>query len=124
MLQEDIERFIRVSPPNIRDSLREFRRLILEEVEGVEEAYKWKCPFYSYKGILCYLFGSEERAGIGFCRGNCIKENKGLLVKSESKMMRHYVATQPSEIDEKSVRLLLREAIKINETQAWNKKAS
>ena len=47
---------------------------------GLEASIKWNIPFYSYKGMLCYLNPRKKYAlDIGFYRGIELSNKSGIL---------------------------------------------
>ena len=92
------------------------RQIILEQSPKIVEEIKYRIPFYSYKGMLCYL--NPNKAGgvvLGLCRGNQLSNEQGLLVASDRKMIRHIIINSVEEAEQLPLPEVLQEALMVNE---------
>jgi len=105
----------------MRQIMLVLRGLILQQSPKIEEAFKWRVPFYSYQGMLCFMNPVKGRAQgrleVGFYHGNMLSNAQGLLV-SGGKMVHHAHLYSLDELLEKEAayRELLQEAMLLNET--------
>lgn len=112
---EQIQTFMERHPAEQRMLMEQLRHLILEAAPRIEECIKWKIPFYSCHGLLCYLNPQANGVVLGFCRGALLSNKQALLTGSgkEVRLLKIYSGS-PLPITE--IRQLLQEAILLNET--------
>jgi hypothetical protein len=101
-------------PEKIQQLVEILRRIILSSSEQVQEQIKYKIPFYSYKGHLCYINPSDEKVVLGFSRGADLPDEFRMLIGT-GKSIRHVVFNASQKIDEDKVRNLIYEALIVNE---------
>ena len=100
--------------------MHQLRQLILESAPHIEESLKWKIPFYSYQGLLCYLNPQADGVCLGFCKGALLSNNEGLL-QGSGKEVRLLHIRSPHQIPVPQIRQLLQEALLLNETMQRRK---
>lgn len=95
--------------------MHQLRQLVLDAAPSVEESIKWKIPFYSYQGLLCYINPQSDGVCLGFCKGAQLSNEEGLLQgKGKEVRLLHIATTSP--VPEAQIRRLLQEALLLNET--------
>jgi hypothetical protein len=117
---EQVLHFLERQSAEQRAILQQLRQLILEAAPQVEEAIKWKIPFYCCQGLLCYLNPQPEGVVLGFCRGAQLSNDQGLLT-GEGKEVRLLFLPSGSPLPLPEIRQLLQEAILLNETMLHRK---
>lgn len=98
------------------DVLERLRSLVLESAPEAREVYKWAQPVYEVDSPFCYLKAFKSHIHFGFCRGAELTDPLGLPGISGDKM-RHVRLTQVEDIQEKSLRDFVRQAVYLNETK-------
>ena len=109
-----VDEYISKLPENIQQLVEKLRRIILTSSEKIQEQIKHKIPFYSYKGQLCYINPSDEKVVLGFSRGADLPDEFRMLVGT-GKSIRHVVFDVSEKIDDDKVRILIYEALIVNE---------
>ncbi len=117
---EQILTFIDRCTPEQGQILHELRLIVLDAAPAVEEAIKWKIPFYAYQGLLCYFNPQPGCVVMGFCRGALLSNEQGLL-EGKGKEVRLLKIPTGSQIPKTEIRQLLQEAIILNETMQRRK---
>lgn len=108
---------------------KEDKRLIFEilrdfihhKIPDVEESFKWKCPFYSYKGLLCYLNwdNKAKKVALGFVEG-CLMEDSYGVFSTDTKQVKKIFFSSVDELDERILDEYFVQAIEINERKKSN----
>ena len=82
------------------------------------EELKWKIPFYSYCGMLCFLNMPKkgDYAIVGFYHGAKLSNTQEKLMATDRKMIRHLLIESVEQANGRIFREILQEAILINET--------
>ncbi len=111
-----IENYLADQLPEHQEILYLLRSFVLEAAPGVVEEYKWKTPFYSYQGLLCYLNVDRKRKQVylGFYRGAELS-NQQRLLEGEGKLVRLIYFSKPEDTQREAVREILLEAMWLNE---------
>jgi len=97
-MHPDVDRYIEKAPPAQRSILLSLRAMLLEEIPGLEEHYKWSRPVYSKKKDLLYLKSGKTYATLGFFDAAALKDPGGLL-EGTGKSMRHVKIRQADRMD-------------------------
>lgn len=113
-----VDAYIRSCTPWQQEILHTLREGILESSPAIREMLKYKIPFYTCYGMLCYLDAKKDRVVFGFCRGALLCNDEKLLTGNQ-KTVRHYVVKKGGFPDMKKLAPLFQEAILLNE---WQKK--
>jgi hypothetical protein len=99
------------------------RKIILEAAPQAKESIKWAQPVYESNGPFAYIKAFNNDVNFGFWRGVDIKDPKGLLQGSGSKM-RHVKITGINDIDESIFVDFIRQAIELNQVKGDPTKGS
>ena len=75
--------------PSVRTVALEARMCILSGAPELTESIKYGVPFYSYKGIVCYLNVPKTGVVIGFPNANLMSDVFELFSEHRSKRFRH-----------------------------------
>jgi len=89
------------------------RKIVLQAAPQAKESIKWAQPVYESNGPFAYIKAITNYVNFGFWRGVDIKDPKGLLQGSGSKM-RHVKLTSLDNIDESTFADFVRQAIELN----------
>ena len=92
----------------------QLRALIIEANKSVSEEIKYGGLYYSASKPYTGLFVSKNHVSMEFSFGAQFSDPKGLL-QGKGKGRRHLKLTSPSDIDEKAVKLFLKQALKISQ---------
>lgn len=113
----DVDRYLRHSPVLIRSLMSELRRIIHATIPDVEESIKYTVPFYTRKGLLCYLSPLKTKDGvyIGFAKGNQMSDEAGAFTGKELKQIRHLEYRSLRQIKIRLLKEYLQEAVMLNE---------
>jgi len=90
------------------------RDFILDYSKDISEEWKFNTPFYYYKGKwLCYISYNKKNKSIyiGFVKGYLMKHAK--LVSEGRKQIKVYHLDANNDIDLKSLRSIMKEALKL-----------
>ena len=69
---------IESQPDAAKSILKKLRQIILNAAPHVEEAIKYKLPFYAYKGRLCYLNIRKQEVHLDICKGPFLSNEQGV----------------------------------------------
>lgn len=88
----------------------------LLEFPGVESRLRYKIPFYYRKTWVCYL-NPLKKMGVElvFVRGNELLDDLQLLDDRGRKQVKGIIFSQPNEIDFASLKVIMLEAIDLDE---------
>jgi hypothetical protein len=89
------------------------RKIVLQAAPQAKESIKWAQPVYESNGPFAYIKAITNYVNFGFWRGVDIKDPKGLLQGSGSKM-RHVKLTSLDNVDESTFADFVRQAIELN----------
>jgi len=84
----DIDNYFLQKPEPAKNCLFFLREFILNYDNGISEAWKYRMPFYCYKGkMLCYLWTNKltGQPYIGFVDGKLIN-HPDLIIEKRSRM--------------------------------------
>lgn len=113
-----------ILPEDERIIVDVLRQIIAETLpEYCKEKISYNVPFfYGNKGICIVWPSTVPRGGIkngvllGFWYGNKLKDTDRFLTHGTNKQIYYKIYQSPGEIDEKPIKKLLREAIKLDGT--------
>ena len=111
--KKPVEHFIDELSPRQKALAHRLRTVILDAIPEIDESMKWKIPFYSFNGILCFINPVAEHIVIGFCNGALLSDEHKLLT-GNGKLVRHVVVKKMSDIQKPKLRNLLHEAMLFN----------
>jgi hypothetical protein len=111
-----------ILPEDERIIVDVLRQLIIESLpEYCKEKISYNVPFfYGNKGICIIWPSTVPRGGIrkgvllGFWYGNRLKDTHRFLDRGTNKQIFYKIYNTPEEIDEKPIKRLLKEAIKLD----------
>lgn len=105
----------------VRLTIEVLREIIFSAVKGVEEEFKWNCPFYSKNGFLCYINFEQKtkKVVLAFVEGFCFKDKYNVL-SSGTKNIRKLYVPNIAMIDEKMIRYFLKQAVDFNKVKPKN----
>jgi len=108
-----VEHFIDKLPPHQKSLAHRVRTIVLDAIPEIDEGMKWKIPFYSFNGILCFINPVKEHIVLGFCNGAQLSDEHKLLSGS-GRAVKHVVIRKAGDIQKKKLRNLLHEAMLYN----------
>ncbi len=93
----------------IVDVLRDF---ILDLNKEIEETFKYQCPFFMYRGMLCYLTFDKKikTVALGFVKGYKMEDKYGLL-STDRKQIRKLHFKRIEDIEEKVLKYYFKQAL-------------
>ena len=92
------------------------RKIIFQAAPEVKESIKWAQPVYESNGPFAYIKAFKNDVNFGFWRGIDIKDTKGLLKGSGSKM-RHVKLTGLEDIKENEFADFIHQAVELNKVK-------
>ncbi len=114
---KEVDLYLKHSPKLQRDLMAAVRAVILKTIPDVEEMIKYTVPFYTRKGLFCYLSPLKKKDGIyiGFAEGYRMSDESGILTGKDLKQIRHMEFRKPSDIKVRLLKKYLLEAAMLNE---------
>lgn len=104
-------------PADERQIMEILRSIILDTLPGVAERLSYGVPFYYLRRRVCYLWpsskhgsGAKEGVVLGFCRGNLLSNEDGLLQLADRKEVSNVVFTEVKQIHQQTIENCLLEA--------------
>lgn len=90
------------------------RDIILSTSTEITERLSFNCPFYHYKGMLCYISIEKKVVYVGFCRGVLLKEKYPTLELKNRKLIASISYKSMDEVDVEVIQDILRDSMKLN----------
>ena len=101
------------------EMLARLRALIKDAVAEVVEEWKWSVPVWSHEGILCTGETYKKVVKMTFAKGASLKDPSGLFNSSlEGNVRRAIDFHEGEKINDKALKALIGEAVKLNESKA------
>jgi hypothetical protein len=130
-LKKSVEEIILGLPRPEQIVVKRLRQLIQECLPKAEERNSYGVPFYRRHRMICFIWppsirwgpksDNEERIVLGFCQGNKMANEDGVLLAEGRKQVYCMYLKSIREMDENRIRALLFEAGMIDE--GFGKKA-
>ena len=114
-------------PADERALTEQLRELIVQEAPELHERLSFNVPFYKGRRDVCFLWPASVLWGkrktyngvrVGFSYGNLLKDAAGYLHSGERKQVCWRGFTTLTATDERTLRTLLREAIRVDAERA------
>jgi uncharacterized membrane protein YdjX (TVP38/TMEM64 family) len=113
MSAAEIDAWFAAAPPAQQATLARLRTLVKASGKNVVEEIKWSRPCYSTPGgLFCYLQSAKNHVTLGFQKGALLDDPASLL-EGSGKELRHLKFRETSDIDERAVRALLEQAVRL-----------
>lgn len=109
--------FIQKQNSHIQKMMNKIRYIIMNSAPDIKESIKYEIPFYSHKGLLCYINPASEKVIIGFSQGAEFANEDKFLV-GRGKTIRHAIYKNAKEIKTSKLQHLIFEALIINEIKS------
>ena len=107
-----VDEYIEKLPKDQKAIATKLRQLIVKGAAKAEEEVKWGMPCYALNGQLCYIQKAKDHVKLGFNHGAELDDPSGLL-EGSGKGMRH-VKVSEANYDEKALKALVQQAVKLN----------
>src|SRR5688572_33279950 len=96
-------------------TLARLRALIKQADPDVVEEWKWNVPVWSHDGIICTGETYKSAVKLTFAKGASLEDPSGIFNSSlVGKTRRAIDFHEDDKIDEKALKALIREAVKLN----------
>ena len=106
------DRYLTGQTPRNQDVIRALRKFVKRVAPQLQESVKWgNGCWVEGKVPVAYVYSAPDHVQFGFFRGSTLKDPRGLL-NGEGKFVRHIKVRKRSDIDEKVLGTLLRQAAK------------
>src|ERR1700744_1398351 len=108
----DIDQFFLNQPEPAKSCLMFLRQFLLDFDKNITEAWKYKMPFYCYKGkMFCYLWVNKKthQPYIGIAEGR--KIDHPLLVMEKRSRMKTMTIDANGDVPVETIRLILKMAL-------------
>ncbi|MGC1243469.1 MAG: DUF1801 domain-containing protein [Chryseosolibacter sp.] len=126
ILVQDIETFTENLPVEERVIIRRLRELIFQAHPGIREKLSYGVPYFSLNRRLFFLWPASSiprlqdmeekpKVTLGFCYGNLLSNEQGLLVKEGRKQVYTIPIASLASVNEKLLSEIINEAILIDE---------
>lgn len=116
------ESYILKQPEPYKSILLQLQVIIELTVPSLELLYKWRLPFYYYKGKpFCYLNVTKGYVDVGFWSGPYLDKYEAYLVSEKRKVMKSLRYFSLEEIDHEILISVLKELEKRGEKGFSNK---
>jgi hypothetical protein len=104
------DEYLKDQTPKNQAIIRALRRLVKRVEPELSEAVKWgNGCWIGHDGPVAYVYSVPGYVQFGFFRGSSLNDPKQLL-EGTGKYVRHTKVRAPSEIDERALAALLRQA--------------
>jgi len=106
------DQYLAGQTPRNQDVIRALRKFVKRVAPQLQESVKWgNGCWVEGKVPVAYVYSAPDHVQFGFFRGSTLKDPRGLL-NGEGKFVRHIKVRKRSDIDEKVLGTLLRQAAK------------
>jgi len=97
----DVDNFISALNHPHKAEMEKLREIILGVDDKIEEAIKWKCPTFMYRGnIASIVVRTKSHAQVMFHLGAMLKDDTGLL-EGEGEQVRYARFQNMAEVEQK-----------------------
>lgn len=101
------------------EMLSRIRALIKQADPKVVEEWKWSVPVWSHDGLICTGETYKKGVKMTFAHGAALEDPSGLFNSSLTGNTRRAIDFhEGDEINEKALKALIREAVKLNKSRA------
>jgi hypothetical protein len=95
--------------------LTKLRMLIHEADPEIVEEWKWDVPVFTHSGMVCAISAFKDHVKINFFKGSSLKDQHKLINAGlESKSHRAIDFSDGEDINESSLKDLIKEAVSLN----------
>ena len=114
-------------PPDERVLTEQLRELLIQEAPELKERLSFNVPFYKVRKDVCFLWPASvlwgkrktyEGVRLGFSYGNLLSNAVGYLAGGARKQVSWRDLTVLTADNERTIRMLLREAIRVDAERA------
>jgi len=95
-----------------RDVVRRVVDVVKRTVPDTTVSIKWAQPVFELNGPFAFIRPAKAHLSVGFWRGAELTDPKGLLERGNK--MGHFKLRGPSELNEKALAGLVKEAVRLN----------
>lgn len=133
----DVEEFIGGLEPTEKVLVNRLRKLILDVDPRLQEKLSYGVPYFFHNRRICFIWPAShfpcsddkrkeypEKVQLGFCYGNLLSNEQGVLLAEGRKQVYLMKFTSPSEIDDKIIREIVMEAVMIDDSFKAPKKTN
>jgi uncharacterized protein len=114
---KQVDDYIESLPDTQREIAEKLREMLFELVNGIEERFSFKIPFYHYYGMFCYINAIPNGITLAFCRGKDLVLTFPQLVQEGRKIVSFLPLYKLSDIKKLEVRQVILAAAD------WNREA-
>lgn len=114
MKYQTVEDYILSQDENTRQLIFLLRDIILSTSTEITERLSFNCPFYHYKGMLCYISIEKKTVYIGFCRGVALQHKYPTLTIKNRKLIASISYKNMEAVDVEVIQDILRDSMKLN----------
>jgi hypothetical protein len=106
------DKYLADQTPKNQSVIRALRKFVKRVAPQLQESVKWGNGCW-VKGTVpvSYVYSAPDYVQLGFFAGSTLKDPKKLL-QGEGKFVRHIKVRKPSDIDERAIGALLRQAVR------------
>jgi hypothetical protein len=126
---EDVDEFIAGLDPTERTIVTRLRKLILDTDPRLQEKLSYGVPYFFHNRRICFIWPAShfpcsedkrkeypEKVQLGFCYGNLLSNEQGVLLAEGRKQVYLMKLTTPSEINDQIIREIVMEAVLIDDS--------
>ena len=100
------------------ETLARIRALIKLADPNVVEEWKWNVPTWYHDGLICTGESYKNSVKVTFAKGAALKDPSGMFTSSlEGKVRRAIDFHQGDKVDERALKALIRDAVKLNNSK-------
>lgn len=100
MMNNDVTTYIENAPADLRAIMEALRSFIHENVDEVEELFKWSRPVFHSSSDFAYIQVNKKHVNLGFFNGSELLEDPQKTLQGTGKAMRHIKLKSTADIDE------------------------
>lgn len=133
----DVDEFIAGLDSSERTIVSRLRKLILDTDPRLQEKLSYGVPYFYHHRRVCFIWPAShfpcsedkrkeypEKVQLGFCYGNLLSNEQGVLLAEGRKQVYLLKFTSPSEINDQIIREIVMEAVMIDDNFRLQKNKS
>ena len=111
---QTVDEYILAQDASTRILIFLLRDIILSTSTEITERLSFNCPFYHYKGMLCYISIEKKTVYIGFCRGSFLKNKYPFLEIKNRKLIASVSYKDLEDVDAEVIQSILKDSMELN----------
>ena len=110
----NVDGYVQALPAGQQTIVNRVRALVAAASPEAIESFRWSQPVYEANGPFAYIKAHKDYVNFGFWRGAVLEIPSGITLDGEGTRMRHVKIADAAEIQEESLKALVKQAVLLN----------